>query len=118
MSDVPPSSIQLNRMKSQLDNLRIMLAQAAGSSHSSESESESMEVPGQETPPSVESKEEKPEVLLGGKGNSSDVKSPESEKEKPKPRASVLEYKSVSQMYVLASTAMHRFQEVGRLRFL
>ena len=118
MSDVPPSSIQLNRMKSQFDHLKRMLAHVQGSSHSSESESESMEVPGQETPPSVESKEDKPEVLLGGNGNSSDVKSPESEKVKPKPRASVLEYKSVSQMYVLGSTAMHRLQEVGRLRFL
>ena len=118
MSDAPPSSILADRMKSELDHLRRMLSQAGGSSHSSESESESMDVPGQETPPSVGSKEEKPEVLHGGKVKSSEVKSPESEKEKPKPRASVLEYKSVSQMYVLGSTAMHLAREVGRLRFL
>ena len=105
MSDVPPISIQVNRIKSY--HFRRMLAQAEGSSHSSESESESMEVPGQETPPSVESKEEKTEVLLGGKDKSSDVKSPKSEEEKPKPRASVLEYKSVSQMYVFGSTAIN-----------
>ena len=117
MPDVPPISIQIKRIKSHHIRRR-MLAQAEAITFSSESESESMDVPGQETPPSVGSKEEKTEVLLRGKGKSSDVKSPEPEKEKPKPRASVLEYKSVSQMYVLGSTAMHLFRKVGRLRVL
>lgn len=88
-----------------------MLDRSEGSVHSSESEAESMEVPGEGTPPSVGSKEEKIEVPSEGndkaadgkapEGNAPDGKSPESEKEKPKPRASVLEYKSVSQVYVL-----------------
>ncbi|CAF9912370.1 hypothetical protein IMSHALPRED_000298 [Imshaugia aleurites] len=76
-----------------------MLEQDEGSAHSSESESESVEVPGEGTPPSVGSKEDKVEVPSEGNGKASDDKSPESEKEKPKPRASVLEYKSVSQVW-------------------
>ena len=78
-----------------------MLSRGEGSARSSESESESMEVPGQETPPSVGSKEEKVETPYEGKGKPPNGVSPETPKEKPKPRASVLEYKSVSQMYVL-----------------
>lgn len=78
-----------------------MLEQGGGSAHSSESESESMEVPGEGTPPSVGSKEEKIELPGEGSDKGPDGKSLEIEKEKQKPRASVLEYKSVSQVYVL-----------------
>lgn len=80
-----------------------MLDRGEGSTQASGSDSESMEVPGEETPPSLEDKEEKIEVpeAGGGKRRKGASKSPEVEKEKPKPRASVLEYKSVSQMYVL-----------------
>ena len=72
-----------------------------GSTHTSESESESMEIPGAGTPPSVGSKEEKIEVPSEGNEKAPDGKVPEIEKEIQKPRASVLEYKSVSQVYVL-----------------
>ena len=58
-----------------------------------------MGVPGEATPPSEGSKEEKTEVPGEGNGKAPDAKSPEIEKAIPKPRASVLEYKSVSQMY-------------------
>ena len=75
-----------------------MLDQGEGSIRSSESESESMEVPGEGTPPSVGSKEEKIEVPGEGSDKVPNGTSPEVEKETPKPRASVLEYKSVSQM--------------------
>lgn len=60
-----------------------------------------MDVPEEGTPPSVGSKEEKIEVPSRGSDKAPDGKSPEIEKVKPKPRASVLEYKSVSQMCVL-----------------
>ncbi|CAD6566684.1 MAG: hypothetical protein ASARMPREDX12_008793 [Alectoria sarmentosa] len=70
-----------------------------GSTHTSESESESMEVPGAGTPPSVGSKEEKIEVPSEGNEKAPDGKVPEIEKEIQKPRASVLEYKSVSQVW-------------------
>lgn len=94
---------------------RIMLDRGEGSVHSSESESESMEVPGEGTPPSVGSKEEKIEVPSNGNDKAPDGKPSESEKEKPKPRASVLEYKSVRQVYVLYIPAMHPSHEIGCL---
>ena len=78
-----------------------MLRGGEGSPHSSESESESMGVAGEETPPSVGSKEEKVEVLCEANGKPPNGVTPEMVQETPKPRASVLEYKSVSQMYVL-----------------
>lgn len=78
-----------------------MVNRSGGSAHSSESESESMEVPGEATPPSVGSKDEKVEVPFDANGKPPNGISPETVKEQPKPRASVLEYKSVSQMYVL-----------------
>ena len=78
-----------------------MLRGEEGSAHSSESESESMGVPGEDTPPSVRSKEEKVEVPCEGNGKPPNGVTPETVQETPKPRASVLEYKSVSQMYVL-----------------
>ena len=77
-----------------------MLGGSEGSAHSSESESESMGVPGEVTPPSVESKEEKVEVPCEANGKPPNGVTPEIIQETPKPRASVLEYKSVSQMYV------------------
>ena len=80
---------------------KVMLNRGGGSARSSESESESMEVPGQATPPSVGSKEEKVEIPYDGNGKPPNGTPLETVKEKPKPRASVLEYKSVSQMYVL-----------------
>ena len=95
-----------------------MLDRGEGSFHSSESEPESMEVPAEGTPPSppsVVSKEEKIEVPSDGNDKAPDDKSSESEKEKPKPRASVLEYKSVSQVYVLLVPAMHPSRESGYL---
>lgn len=78
-----------------------MLGGGEGSAHSSESESESMGVPGEETPPSVGSKEERV-IETPSEGNSKPPNgaTPEIVQETPKPRASVLEYKSVSQMYV------------------
>lgn len=78
-----------------------MLDRGEESAHSSESESESMDVPGEETPPSVGSKEEKVEVPCEENGKPPNGISPEMVEETPKPRASVLEYKNVSQMYVL-----------------
>ena len=78
-----------------------MLNRGEESARSSESESESMEVPGEETPPSVGSKEEKVEVPCEENGKPPNGISPETVQEIPKPRASVLEYKNVSQMYVL-----------------
>ena len=77
-----------------------MLSRDEGSTQSSESESESMGVPGEVTPPSVGSKEEKVEVPCQGNGKAPNGIPPEIIKEEQKPRASVLEYKSVSQMYV------------------
>lgn len=115
ISDVSRLGIEIERIKFHHIG-KIMLAQGEGSAHSSESESESMEVPGEGTPPSVESKEEKIEVPGDGNDKVPDDKSPEAEKEKPKPRASVLEYKSVSQMYVLRIPAMPPSHEVGCLR--
>ena len=78
-----------------------MLNRGEGSAHSSVSEPDSMEVPGERTPPSEVSKEDKVEVPCKGKGKIPNGTSPEKVKEPPKPRASVLEYKSVSQVYVL-----------------
>lgn len=75
-----------------------MLDRGEGSVQSSESESESMEVPREGTPVSVGSNEVKIVALGEGNDKVPDDKSLESEKEKSKPRASVLEYKSVSQM--------------------
>ena len=77
-----------------------MLDRGEGSAHSSESEAESMEAPGEATPPSVGSKEEKIVLPAAGNDRAPDDKSSDIEKEKPKPRASVLAYKSVSQVYV------------------
>ena len=79
-----------------------MLNSGEGSAHSSESESESMGTTSEETPPSVGSKDEKVEVPCEGNGNVPNGGSPETVQEKPRPRASVLEYKSVSQVYVHA----------------
>ena len=77
-----------------------MLGAGEGSAHSSESESESMGLAGEETPPSVGSKEEKVEVPCEANSKPPNGVTPEIVQETPKPRASVLEYKSVSQMYV------------------
>ena len=99
----------LRQMLDQLD-------QGERSTQASASDSESMEIPGEGTPPSVGGKEEKIGVPGGGKKRKG--KSPEVEKEKPKPRASVLEYKSVSQMYVLRVSAMYPSEEIGCLRVL
>lgn len=101
MTDFLPLDIAIEIGRIRANLRRTMLEQDEGSAHSSESESESVEVPGEGTPPSVGSKEDKVEVPSEGNGKASDDKSPESEKEKPKPRASVLEYKSVSQVCVL-----------------
>lgn len=102
MTDFSPlrGALEFRRIKAQLQ--RSMLDRGEGSARSSETESESMEVPGEVTPPSVGSKEEKIEII--GQGNDTKApkgNSPEIEKEESKPRASVLEYKSVSQVYVL-----------------
>ena len=78
-----------------------MLDRGEESAHSSESEPDSMEIRGEGTPPSERSKEDKVEVPCKGKAKIPNGTSPEKVKELPKPRASVLEYKSVSQMYVL-----------------
>ena len=98
MTDFSPLSAAepLRRIKTLY--YRRMLDRGEGSTRSSESESESMEVPGEGTPPSVGSKEEKVEVPGEGSDKIPNGTSPEVEKEKPKPRASVMEYKSVSQM--------------------
>lgn len=118
MTDVSPLRIatQLAAIKAHLN--MIVLDRGEESAHSSESESGSMEVPGEETPPSVESKEEKIEVPGTGGDKAPDAKSPEIEKEAPKPRASVLEYKSVSQVYVLRVPATHPSHGFGCLQFL
>ncbi len=118
MTEFSPLRIatQLAAIKNHLN--RRMLDQGEGSAHASESDSGSMEVPGEETPPSVGSKEDKIEIPGAGNGKTPDVKSPEIEKEAPKPRASVLEYKSVSQVYVLRVPAVHLSPKIGCLRFL
>ena len=78
-----------------------MLNKVDGNAPSTESDSESMEAPGEGTPPSVGSKEDKIEVPCESNGKAPNGSSPEILiVEKPKPRASVLEYKSVSQVYV------------------
>lgn len=89
-----------NYRRCKVHHKKIMLNRSGGSAHSSESESESMGVPGEVTPPSVGSKDEKVEIPFDGNGKPPNSISPETVKEQPKPRASVLEYKSVSQMYV------------------
>ncbi len=101
MTDINPHifAVQIRHLKAR--HRRMMLSRGEGSVHSTESESESMGVPGEETPPSVGSKEEKVEVPCEENGKPSNISSPEDTKEKPKPRASVLEYKSVSQVYVV-----------------
>lgn len=109
MTDFSPLrvALEVRRIKAQLH--RSMLDRSA---RSSETESENMEVPGEVTPPSLGSKEDKMEIM----GQGRDMKvlddlSPEIEKEKPKPRASVLEYKSVSQVYVFPVHAMRSSHE-------
>ena len=95
-----------------------MLDEGEESAHSSESESESMEVPGERTPPSEGSKEEKAEVPGEGNGNLPHGPPPEIIIiDEPKPRASVLEYKSVSQMYVLQYRLMHPLHGLVCLQF-
>ena len=118
MTDVSPLRIakQLAAIKAHIN--RIMLDRGEESAHSSESESGSMEVPGEKTPPSVGSKEDKIEVPGAGGDKAPDVKSSEIVQEAPKPRASVLEYKSVSQVYVSRVPATHPSHEVGGLQFL
>ena len=92
-----------------------MLNEGEGSTHSSESEPENMEVLGIGTPPSVGSKEEKVEAPCEVNGKVPNGKSPEIEKEKPKPRASVLDYKTVSQVYVLRVSFMRLSYEIACL---
>lgn len=88
-----------------------MLDRGDGSFQSSASESESMDAPGEGNPPSVGSKEEKVDVPCEGNGITPNSSSQEVVKEKPKPRASVLEYKSVSQVYVLPVPIVHPLHE-------
>ena len=95
---------------------KIMLDRGEGSVQSSESESESMEVPGEGTPVSLGSNEVKIVALGEGNDKAPDDKSLESEKEKSNPRASVLEYKSVSQMYVQRVPAIYPSHEIGCLQ--
>ena len=97
MTEISPLSVAENFHRIQAIHYRRMLDRGEGSTRSSASESESMEVPGEATPPSVGSKEEKIEIPSEG-NNVPNGTSPAVEKEKPKPRASVLGYKSVSQM--------------------
>ena len=118
MTDVSPISITTHLAAIKLHLKRRMLDQGEGSAHASESDSGSMEVPGEETPPSIGSKEDKIEIPGAVNGKASDGKYPETEKEAPKPRASVLEYKSVSQVYVPRVPAVHPSPEIGCLRFL
>lgn len=118
MTDCPPLDVTVEFDRKRANLGRGMLERSEESAHPSESESESMGVPGQGTPPSVGDKEEKIEVPGFANGKAPDKKSLEIEKEKPKPRASVLEYKSVSQMYVPLVAATHRLHEAGCLRYL
>lgn len=78
-----------------------MLHRNEASNHSSECESESINVAGEGTPQSVGSKEEKIETVDNENEKRSGGKSIEIVIEESKPRASVLEYRNVSQMYVL-----------------
>ena len=98
--DVSLPQAALETRRTEIHYRRRMLDKAEGSTPSSENEPENTVVHGQVPYPSEESKEDKVEVSCKGKVKTPNGTSPEKVKEPPKPRASVLEYKSVSQVYV------------------